>query len=272
MPWSKYPKWVMTSLRKAMTQLYQSGGFLSFWRGNGMNCIKIIPESGTKFMVFEAMKHFFSSPSPSTSTSPFFSKGHPLSSSNLTLFLSGALAGCCSQALVYPLETLKTHWMAAHPSPMSFFQHSQTIYQQYGLQGFFRGFKVSMLGIVPYAGLELGIFDVFKTHHVHATGQPASGSRLLGMGIVSGCLACTLVYPMSLVRTRLQAQGTLAHPQYYHQGAWQVIQMTYQRESMLGFYKGWLPTLMKVAPASGLSYMCYETLKQGFLEWDREEE
>ena len=41
-----------------------------------------------------------------------------------------------------------------------------------------------------------------------------------------------------------------------------VIQRTYQQESIRGFYKGLLPTLIKVVPSVSLSYIIYEQSKK----------
>jgi solute carrier family 25 phosphate transporter 23/24/25/41 len=69
------------------------GGFFSLWRGNGVNILKIAPESAFKFMAYEYGKRML--------------KG----SSNRELkieerFLAGSLAGAVSQSLIYPLEVI----------------------------------------------------------------------------------------------------------------------------------------------------------------------
>jgi hypothetical protein len=67
--------------------------------------------------------------------------------------------------------------------------------------------------------------------------------------------------PLSLIRTRLQAAGTPAHPQMYL-GFWDAAQKTYRSEGVVGFYRGLVPTLAKVVPAVSISYVVYEHSKR----------
>lgn len=71
------------------------GGFFSLWRGNGINVLKIAPESAFKFMAYEQGKRLL--------------KGK--SNRELKIeerFIAGSLAGAVSQSLIYPLEVVKT--------------------------------------------------------------------------------------------------------------------------------------------------------------------
>lgn len=81
------------------------------------------------------------------------------------------------------------------------------------------------------------------------------------MGAFSGTVGATLVYPINLLRTRLQAQGTYAHPHTYN-GFSDVLKKTIQREGYQGLFKGLVPNLAKVCPAVSISYLCYENLKR----------
>eukprot|EP00158_Paraphelidium_tribonemae_P006108 Partr_v1_DN27680_c0_g1_i1_m64782 putative solute carrier family 25 (mitochondrial carrier) len=48
-------------IRSILRAIYADGGLTAFWRGNGVNIIKIIPESAIRFYVFESCKRFFRS-------------------------------------------------------------------------------------------------------------------------------------------------------------------------------------------------------------------
>lgn len=69
-----------------------------------------------------------------------------------------------------------------------------------------------------------------------------------------------LYFFRNLIRTRLQAQGTPAHPQIYS-GVRDAATRCYQLEGVRGYYKGLTPTLGKVIPAVSISYAIYEEVK-----------
>lgn len=279
------------SIWTAMRRIYEIDGLRGFYRGNGLNIIKIFPESALKFFVFEYTKEWVRKTEGVRDKESISVAGR---------FFAGGTAGLASQFAIYPLETLKTRMMAQiraevlevaqseplhsikpkpnapippPPPPHQPFTPSTTnfiilktlkeMYREGGIRPFFRGCVPALVGIVPYAGIDLGVFETLKTTYVKLNPeiQQPSVLSLLAFGMISGTVGATIVYPLSLVRTRLQAQGTPSHPQRY-KSAFDVIQKTYSKESVRGFYKGLVPTLMKVVPAISISYVVYERTKR----------
>ena len=92
----------------------------------------------------------------------------------------------------------------------------------------------------------MSTFEALKLAYQRSTGAPEPGVlALLAFGSISGSVGATSVYPLNLVRTRLQASGSPGHPQIYT-GVWDVMNRTWAREGIKGFYRGLLPTLGKV--------------------------
>jgi len=108
----------------------------------------------------------------------------------------------------------------------------------------------------------MSTFEALKLAYVRSTRQEEPGVlALLAFGSVSGSVGATSVYPLNLVRTRLQASGSPAHPQRYT-GMWDVVLQTYREGGVRGFYIGLGPTLAKVIPAVSISYVVYEQSKR----------
>ena len=114
----------------------------------------------------------------------------------------------------------------------------------------------------PYSAIDMSTFEALKLAYLRSTGLEEPGVlALLAFGSVSGSVGATSVYPLNLVRTRLQAAGSPAHPQQYT-GMWDVVSQTYKQMGVRGFYVGLGPTLAKVIPAVSISYLVYEQSKR----------
>lgn len=144
------------------------------------------------------------------------------------------------------------------------------VWNKNGLFGFFRGLPLGITGMFPYAAIDLSTFEYLKRtliarkarlHHCHEDDVPLNNFTTGGIGALSGGLSASVVYPLNVLRTRLQAQGTILHPATYS-GIGDVARRTIQTEGFRGFYKGLTPNLLKVAPAVSISYVVYENAKR----------
>lgn len=80
-----------TGIMVCLKHMLQEGGIWSLWRGNGINVLKIAPESAIKFMAYEQAKRFIRN--SSTRELSIYER-----------FFAGSLAGGVSQTIIYPLE------------------------------------------------------------------------------------------------------------------------------------------------------------------------
>ena len=126
-----------------------------------------------------------------------------------------------------------------------------------GVRAYYRGLPMGLLGMFPYAAIDLGTFEYLKrlisSRNAKARGcheedaEPGS-FMTAGIGAFSGALGASVVYPLNLLRTRLQAQGTVLHPPTYT-GIVDVTRKTVRHEGIRGLFKGITPNLLKVVPA-----------------------
>jgi solute carrier family 25 phosphate transporter 23/24/25/41 len=102
--------------------------------------------------------------------------------------------------------------------------------------------------LLRYSAIDMSTFEALKLGYLRSTGKDEPGVlALLAFGSISGSVGATMVYPLNLVRTRLQASGSSGHPERYT-GIMDVIKKTYGRDGWRGFYRGLVPTLAKVSP------------------------
>lgn len=97
-----------------------------------------------------------------------------------------------------------------------------------------------------YSAIDMSTFEALKLAYLRSAGKDEPGVlALLAFGSVSGSIGATSVYPLNLIRTRLQASGSSGHPERYT-GILDVARKTYARDGWRGFYRGLFPTLAKV--------------------------
>lgn len=260
-------------LSDAVHALYREGGGLkAFWVGNGLNCLKIFPESAIKFLSYETAKRAFAKYVDGVSDSRDIS--------GTSRFLSGGFGGITSQFAIYPVETLKTRLMSYQGSggnihaPVDHKLGHQAqgnrllsivakdMWKNGGMRTYYRGLTAGLIGVFPYSAIDMSTFEGIKLFYIKYTGKEEPGVlALLAFGSLSGSVGASTVYPLSLVRTRLQAAGTPAHPQQYD-GFWHACRITYKQEGFVGFYRGLVPSLAKVVPAVSISYVVYEHTKR----------
>ena len=84
-------------LIEACKDLWRAGGMRSLFAGNGLNVVKVMPESAIKFGAYEAAKK----------TLAEFEGSDPKHLHPTSQFLAGGIGGAVAQCVVYPLDTLK---------------------------------------------------------------------------------------------------------------------------------------------------------------------
>lgn len=113
-----------------------------------MNVLKIAPESAIKFMSYEHMKKIL--------------KGDSEAELNIQeRILAGAGAGAISQSAIYPMEVIKTRLTLRRTGEFDgIFHAARKIYRNEGLRAFYRGYAPNLIGILPYAGIDLAVYEV----------------------------------------------------------------------------------------------------------------
>ncbi|XP_074044411.1 mitochondrial adenyl nucleotide antiporter SLC25A24-like [Macrotis lagotis] len=238
------------SLLGGFKQMVKEGGIRSLWRGNGVNVLKIAPETAVKFWAYEQYKKWLTS------------DGAKLG--NTERFISGSMAGATAQTFIYPMEVLKTRLAVGKTGQYSgMFNCAKKILKHEGLGAFYKGYIPNFLGIIPYAGIDLAVYELLKNHwldHYAENSVNPGVMVLLGCGTLSSTCGQLASYPLALVRTRMQAQAMVkGAPQMTMVGLFKKI---VSQEGIFGLYRGILPNFMKVLPAVSISYVAYEKMKE----------
>ncbi|XP_063327159.1 calcium-binding mitochondrial carrier protein SCaMC-3b isoform X3 [Pelmatolapia mariae] len=232
--------------------MVQEGGVLSLWRGNGINVLKIAPESAIKFMAYEQIKWLI--------------RGNKEGGSLRVQerFIAGSLAGATAQTIIYPMEVLKTRLTLRKTGQYSGMADcARQILKTEGIRAFYRGYLPNTMGIIPYAGIDLAVYETLKNAWLqrYCVNSADPGVLvLLGCGTVSSTCGQLASYPLALIRTRMQAQAiTEGKPKLTMVGQFKYI---ISHEGVPGLYRGITPNFLKVIPAVSISYVVYEHMKK----------
>uniref|UniRef100_A0A8B9KXA6 EF-hand domain-containing protein n=1 Tax=Astyanax mexicanus TaxID=7994 RepID=A0A8B9KXA6_ASTMX len=216
-------------------QMLREGGVASLWRGNGLNVLKIAPETAIKFMAYEQYKKLLS-------------EGDKIGTTQR--FMAGSLAGATAQTAIYPMEVMKTRLTLRSTGQYSgMMDCAKTILKKEGIKAFSKGYVPNLLGIIPYAGIDLAVYEVLA---VTLTATP-----IIHLHPLLSALTTIPIIPL---------HPLLSDPHYSSHNSPQMsmsslMKSIVMKEGFLGLYRGILPNFMKVIPAVSISYVVYEYTK-----------
>ncbi|XP_044903278.1 ADP/ATP translocase 2-like [Felis catus] len=171
-------------------------GVLSFWRGNLANVIRYFPTQALNFSFKDKYKIFLGGVDKRTQFWRYFA-------GNLA---SGGAAGATSLCFVYPLDFARTCLAAdvGKAGPEREFRGLVKIYKSDGIKGLYRGFNVSVQGIIIYRAAYFGIYDTAKGMLPDPKNTHIYISWMIAQSLTA--VAGLTSYPFDTVRRRMMTQ------------------------------------------------------------------
>jgi len=189
-------------------------------------------------------------------------------------FISGACAGAMSTTATYPLDLLRTRFAAQGQEKVyrSLKSSIRDIASHEGFRGFFRGSTAAIGQIIPYMGMFFATYETLRLPL--GSLQLPLGSGDATAGVLASVLAKTAIFPLDLIRKRLQVQGPTR--EYYvhrnipvYKGVFNTMQSILKNEGRRGLYRGLTVSLFKAAPASAVTMWTYERVLRLLQDMDR---
>jgi solute carrier family 25 protein 16 len=129
---------------------------------------------------------------------------------------------------------------------------------------FYRGFSVSLAGIVPYAGTAFLTWGYLRSIFIPVgpDGRRPRATPLadLGIGALSGALAQTVSYPFEVVRRRMQVGGLTSPGRWLHWG--ETVRGIWARGGARGFFIGLSIGYLKIVPMNAVSFAVWQSMKR----------
>merc|ERR1712042_6906 len=177
------------------TRVLKTEGVYPFWRGNLANVLRYFPTQALNFAFKDSIKAVFKTPKDAPSYLKFG-----------TNIASGGAAGTLSLLFVYSLDYARTRLAndAKGKGGERQFNGLIDVYvktlKSDGIQGLYRGFAISAVGIFIYRGMYFGLYDTLKPILV-GDGGSVGLSFLLGWGVT--VTAGLMSYPIDTIRRRM---------------------------------------------------------------------
>lgn len=176
-------------------------GIASFWRGNMVNVIRYFPTQALNFAFKDKYKQVFVRHNPKTDFWKFFA-------GNLA---SGGAAGATSLLFVYPLDFARTRLAADLGSKgarqfTGLFNCISVISKRDGVAGLYKGFGVSVGGIIVYRAAFFGGYDTAKGMFMK---DPKNSSIFFSWVLAQSVTTAAgfVSYPFDTVRRRMMMQS-----------------------------------------------------------------
>jgi len=143
-----------SSVVSAVTTIWKQDNIRGFFRGNGLNVVKVAPESAIKFYAFEMLKKVIGD-----------AQGNNSDIGAAGRLLAGGVAGGIAQTAIYPMDLIKTRLQTCASEggrAPKLGTLTKNIWIQEGPRAFYRGLLPSVIGMIPYAGIDLAVYDTLK--------------------------------------------------------------------------------------------------------------
>ncbi|KLJ05413.1 hypothetical protein EMPG_11103 [Blastomyces silverae] len=250
------------SIWKALVKIGKEEGWRGYMRGNGTNCIRIVPYSAVQFGSYSFYRRLFE-PTPGGELTPF------------RRLICGGMAGITSVTFTYPLDIVRTRLSIQSASFSELrkgpeqklpgiFQTMRSMYKtEGGILALYRGIIPTIAGVAPYVGLNFMTYESVRKYLTPEGDLNPSSYRKLLAGAISGAVAQTCTYPFDVLRRRFQV-NTMSGLGYQYTSVWDAVRLIIKQEGVRGLYKGIVPNLLKVAPSMASSWLSYE-LTRDFL-------
>ncbi|XP_044476519.1 S-adenosylmethionine carrier 1, chloroplastic/mitochondrial [Mangifera indica] len=265
------------SILQMVRAVWVADGLQGFYRGVAPGVTGSLATGATYFGFIE-------------STKKWIEETHPSLGGHWAHFISGAVGDTLGSFVYVPCEVMKqrmqvqgskTSWnsivgkdtpvksgVAMYGYYTGMFQAGCSIWREQGLSGLYTGYWSTLARDVPFAGLMVMFYEALKgmTEYGKQRWIPNSDHYVnssfegLVLGGLAGGFAAYLTTPLDVIKTRMQVQGSTVS----YKGWLDAVHRIWMIEGAKGMFRGSIPRITWYIPASALTFMAVEFLRDHF--------
>merc|ERR1712203_185213 len=233
----------------------RSEGIIPFWRGNLANVLRYFPTQALNFAFKDTIKALFK-----------VDKNAPQYVKFGTNILSGGLAGSMSLTFVYSLDYARTRLAndAKGKGGERQFNGLIDVYvktiKSDGIQGLYRVFVISCVGIFIYRGMYFGLYDSLKPILL---GDNASVFLSFILGWIVTVTAGLMSYPIDTIRRRMMMTSGQA---VKYKGSMDCAVQILKNEGFMSMMKGAGANILRGVAGAGV-LAGFDKFKELYIQW-----
>jgi solute carrier family 25 (adenine nucleotide translocator) protein 4/5/6/31 len=238
-----------------VTRVFKTEGILPFWRGNLANVLRYFPTQALNFAFKDTIKAVFKT-----------GKDAPQWRKFGTNILSGGFAGSLSLTFVYSLDYARTRLANDNKGKGGERQFNGLVdvYKKTlktdGIQGLYRGFTISCVGIFIYRGMYFGLYDSLKPILL-GDNKSLLYSFLLGWSVT--ITAGLMSYPIDTIRRRMMMTSGAA---VKYKGSVDCGMQILKNEGFMSMMKGAGANVLRGVAGAGV-LAGFDKFKELYIEW-----
>eukprot|EP00592_Proboscia_alata_P007630 CAMPEP_0194353648 /NCGR_PEP_ID=MMETSP0174-20130528/1940_1 /TAXON_ID=216777 /ORGANISM="Proboscia alata, Strain PI-D3" /LENGTH=344 /DNA_ID=CAMNT_0039122291 /DNA_START=100 /DNA_END=1134 /DNA_ORIENTATION=+ len=180
---------------------------------------------------------------------------------SLDLALAGAVATMIGDAMMHPIDCIKTLQQSDEGYGLNMIQVGKQIFQSDGLKGFYSGLGTYVLSDGGAGALKFAAYEALKSYTTSNIPEEYQGSALFGCAALAFIASSIIIVPGELLKQRLQ-MGQISS---VYEGITNIL----KNEGFLGLFKGYSGVCLRDIPYTMLELGIYDNLKNAFLKHNK---
>uniref|UniRef100_A0A0N7ZAG6 Solute carrier family 25 member 32 n=1 Tax=Scylla olivacea TaxID=85551 RepID=A0A0N7ZAG6_SCYOL len=258
-----------TGLTQAVGQIFRHEGIRGLYRGVTPNVWGAGSAWGFYFLFYNTIKSWLQGGNPKVHLGPGLHMVAAAEAGVLTLVMTNPIWVVKTRLCLQYTEGASAGAAASATHYNGMVDALVKTYKYEGVRGLYKGFVPGVFG-VSHGALQFMAYEEMKVQYNRYRSLPIDSKltmvEYLAFASLSKLFAAVTTYPYQVLRARMQDQ----HAQY--DNLRHCIKETWRLNHIVGFYRGLSPNLMRVVPATAITFVVYEKISEFLFQFRSEDQ